>query len=353
MKLKLPKNGNIYIYGTGTFARDVLNILIQRGLSVKGFLDHIPHQLDLPVMPPDTIPQEIRLDSAVVLGIHNRDANIAGIISRLKSLDFSRIITPVELYDDFADDLGTRFWLTSRDFYADYRREIDAVSNLFTDETSRDLYNRLIQFRLAGDYSILPGPDLEHQYFPADIPVWKTPLRFVDCGAYDGDTLTSFINAGIPIEAIAAFEPDENNFRKLSQFIQDKKDRFLSASLWPCGVFSSTTQLKFSTGRGEASNINTTGNGMLQCVSLDEAIPTFAPNLIKMDVEGAEYEALLGAKKTIMNNCPGLAIAVYHRPEHIWQIPLLIKHWMDGEYTYHLRAHAFNDFEVIFYAVPK
>ncbi len=349
-------NKKVFIYGTGTFARDVLDVLTRHHLTVSGFLNHYPRQItiqELQIQQPDTIPMDIRPNSAVVIGIHNRDANIAAIISRLNSLGFKQIITPIDLYDEFADKLGTRYWLTKRTFYDGYKEELNSTANLFEDVTSRDLYNQLIQFRLSGDYSILPQPDLEHQYFPPDIPLWKMPLRFVDCGAFDGDTLRNFINADIPLEAVAAFEPDENNFHKLAHFAKENQKLLPNTTLWPYGVYSSTTQLKFTTGQGEGSKIISTGGNILQCVSLDDAIPNFAPNLIKMDIEGSEYEALLGAKNLINRYRPGLAIAIYHCPEHLWQIPLLIEQMANNEYTYYLRAHAFNGFELILYAVPK
>ncbi len=349
------KRSKLFIYGTGTFARDVLEILTQHGLTISGFLDHFPRQIatqELNVQSPGAIPADIRAGSSVVIGAHNRDANIAAIISRLKSLGFAQIVFPIDLYDEFAGELGDRFWLTKRSFYNDYTKEIDSAANLFEDETSRDLYQRLIQFRLTSDYSILPQPDIEHQYFPPDIPAWKTPLRFVDCGAFDGDTLSSLINAGISIEAVAAFEPDQDNFQKLTQFIRDNHEQLPNTNLWPGGVYSSTTQLRFTASQGEASKIVSDGDHFVQCISLDDSIPTFAPNLIKMDIEGAEIDALTGAQNIIKAYHPGLAISVYHRPEHLWKIPIHIKQMMPDQYQYYLRAHGFNDFDIVLYAVP-
>ena len=92
---------------------------------------------------------------------------------------------------------------------------------------------------------------------------------------------------------------------------------------------------------------------MIQCVSLDEALPGFAPSLIKMDIEGAEMDALQGARTLIARHCPGLAISVYHRPEHLWQIPLWVNHAMPGAYRLSLRSHAYNDFELVLYAIPN
>ena len=42
---------------------------------------------------------------------------------------------------------------------------------------------------------------------------------------------------------------------------------------------------------------------------------------IKMDIEGAELDALRGAERTIRSNSPKLAICAYHKPSHLWELP--------------------------------
>ena len=87
-----------------------------------------------------------------------------------------------------------------------------------------------------------------------------------------------------------------------------------------------------------------------QVVALDDVLHGYQPNLIKMDCEGAEIEGLLGAKDTIIQNRPGLAICVYHAPDHLWKIPMLIQKW-DMGYEFYLRNHAYNGFDIVMYAV--
>ena len=55
-----------------------------------------------------------------------------------------------------------------------------------------------------------------------------------------------------------------------------------------------------------------------------------------MDIEGAEKAALEGAEKTIKKYKPKLAISVYHNPEDIFEIPLLLKEYV-SEYKLHFR----------------
>jgi FkbM family methyltransferase len=288
----------------------------------------------------------------VVLGIHNRAADLQAISKRLQECGAKHVISPVELFDQFGETLGDRYWLTSRAFYSSRTDFIEKARQLLKDDASCELYSNIIEYRMTGDYSVLPQPDFENQYFSRDVPKWKMPLRLVDCGAYDGDTLQAFIHTGVPIEAVVAFEPDDVNFTKLSRFVSSHAREIPDTTLYPCGVYVSTTRLSFETGLGEASIISNKPGSVVQCVALDDVIPTFAPNLIKMDIEGAEYDALLGARQTINKSLPGLAISIYHRPEHLWQIPLLVEDIAPKKYDFYIRSHAGSSFDTVLYCIP-
>ena len=69
-----------------------------------------------------------------------------------------------------------------------------------------------------------------------------------------------------------------------------------------------------------------------------------------MDIEGAEIEALKGAEKTIKKYRPKLAICIYHEPDHLYRIPLIIKE-MVPEYRIYIRHHSDTASETVCYAV--
>jgi hypothetical protein len=71
-----------------------------------------------------------------------------------------------------------------------------------------------------------------------------------------------------------------------------------------------------------------------------------------MVIEGVEYEALLGSVNTIKKYRLALAIFLYHKPEHLFEIPLLIKSW-NLYYEYFIRFHGNNLFETVLYCIPK
>lgn len=94
---------------------------------------------------------------------------------------------------------------------------------------------------------------------------------------------------------------------------------------------------------------------VFNCTSIDDLVADHAlsaVDLIKLDVEGAEPEVLLGAQGTLVEHRPQLAISVYHWPEHVWEIPLFLMNTLP-DYDYYLRHYSFGRWECILYAIPK
>ena len=171
-------------------------------------------------------------------------------------------------------------------------------------------------------------------------------LRYIDCGAYTGDTISSLSRHGLSFDAIAAFEPNPALYPQLCEAASQ-----YNACLFPCGVWSEMTQLRFSPDDA-ASYFDDTGSVMVQTVTLDQALLNFAPNLIKMDIEGAESAALQGARQLIATYRPHLAISAYHKPRDLWELLLQVQH-LDLGYQFRLRTHAHNGFDTVLYATPK
>ena len=287
----------------------------------------------------------------MLIGIFNRSVDMAALEKKLRDWGWTSVIDFLELHALWPELLHDRFWLTRRDFYQGHLEELTRTDALWADEASRKLYRQIVHFRFTGDRRDLPAPDFKSQYFPPDIPGWKTPLRLIDCGAFDGDTVRQVLERGLSVEAIVALEPDPKNYAQLARTLQEvKRDRSFEATAWPCGAWRETKQMHFSSDGGEASAIDQAGGLVIQCLALDDALAHFRPTLIKMDIEGAEPEALQGARSLIRQSRSGLAICIYHRPAHLFEIPLLLAQW-DLGYRFYLRSHAHSGFDLVLYAV--
>lgn len=190
----------------------------------------------------------------------------------------------------------------------------------------------------------------EQQYF--DLPVLQKIKEeseiFVDGGCYDAANSVMFVKwAGNIQKKVYAFEPDENNFKICRAALEQMKD--LSYELIPRGLWSSDGILNFCASANEASQFAENGEEQIPVTSLDLAVDGKV-TFLKMDIEGAEYEALKGAKRLICRYRPKLAISIYHKLEDIWEIPKLILSFCP-EYTFYLRHYSLSSEETVLYAV--
>lgn len=62
-------------------------------------------------------------------------------------------------------------------------------------------------------------------------------------------------------------------------------------------------------------------------------------DFIKMDIEGAEFDTLKGAVKTLKRDKPDLIITIYHKGEHFFEMPKWLKKQVP---EYNLRFLAFS-----------
>lgn len=242
------------------------------------------------------------------------------------------------------------FWLDGS-FYGqqDPREALDearAVLECFADEASARVFWGELCARALDKVSLRAAPEAR-QYAPASLPSWPQPVRLIDAGAYDGDTLRAFAQCGLSIEKSLCFEPDQANFAALQAARTSARDMMC----WPLGLSDRTKLLRFHAGNGTASRTGHDGDAIIQCVSLDETAPDFPATLLKMDIEGAELDALRGAEGLIARTGCAMAISAYHTPNHLWKVPLLM-HRLAPQHPMVLRAHAYGGFETVAYALP-
>jgi FkbM family methyltransferase len=352
----LKPGAEVFVYGSGMVARELLGALRSAEVRVRGVVDGNTTRTEVdgrPIRRPDDpgISAAERGSIPLLLGLFNRDVDVGALIRKLRGQGWGRIVDFVEVHAHWPDRLQDRYWLTGREFYGRHREKIEKMDGLWADAASRELYRGILNFRRSGRREGLPEPDGPSQYSPEDVPGWKTPLRLIDAGAFDGDTIRGLRKRGVPIEAVAALEPDPGNFAKLVADLRAaERDHPCEWSAWPCGVWHRTEQVRFSPEGGEASAVRESGEAVIQCVALDDVLPHFRPTLIKLDIEGAERAALEGARRLIAESRSGLAVCVYHRPGDLWEIPLLLDGWKLG-HRFFLRSHAYSGFELVLYAV--
>lgn len=185
-------------------------------------------------------------------------------------------------------------------------------------------------------------------YFDPDIFEFSEKEIFVDAGAFHGETTIEFTKRCPLYEKVYSFEPDRINFSKL---ISDMQNNITDVEWINAGLWNENRTLYFERGgdNGTGACIKHDGKERVSVVSLDHVLNGAKVTYIKMDIEGAELEALEGAKETIKKYKPKLAICVYHKYQDILAIPEYILELLP-EYKLKLRHYTTYLYDTILYA---
>ena len=188
-----------------------------------------------------------------------------------------------------------------------------------------------------------------NQYFPDDIIKLSEDEVFVDCGAQDGGTSLEFIRRAGRYNYIYSFEPDPWQFILTKMILESR--HIENCEVYNYGVCNHTGELAFSSIDLGRSKLVRDGEVNVPVTTLDALLYNKPkhPTFIKMDIEGAELEALEGARKLIERDHPKLVISVYHGKVHLYEIPCWIKTNFP-DYKVYLRQHL-NVGETVCYAV--
>ena len=223
---------------------------------------------------------------------------------------------------------------------------------LMADDFSRSEYLAQMRFRLRGEFDALRAPVPGEIYFRDELFLLNEDETFVDCGAFDGDTLQLFLEKSRQsFRRVIAFEPDPENYDKLAHKV----------SCLPGGVRERVRTHRNATGKTNTCVLMDTGKGVsskvgagdceVDCVALDSALNGEPVTFIKMDIEGSELATLAGAKDLIRKNAPILAISAYHQQSDLWNIPLFIRD-INPKYSFYLRPHVLEGWDLVCYAIP-
>lgn len=191
----------------------------------------------------------------------------------------------------------------------------------------------------------------DKQYFEDFIKYDKGEV-FVDAGVLNLNTSLRFAKEcekrNISDYKIYAFEPDEESYKRC--IIVKEKHPEIDILLYNKGLWSTDTTVHFeTTGTASSSITDNQDADSIEVVSLDTFIKGKI-SFIKMDIEGAELEALKGCQNIIKQYRPKLAISVYHKKEDIVEIPKYIKSLVP-DYHLYLRHYTNTFTDTVLYAL--
>ena len=182
--------------------------------------------------------------------------------------------------------------------------------------------------------------ELEHpEYFDPDVFPRRPDEVFVDVGAYTGDSAISFINTYQSYKRVYCYEITPASFQEMQKNLAGLPNIDLRQKA--AGSAAGTMYLEENfDGEASGNMVQRQGEIAVEVVRLDEDI-TEPVTFIKMDIEGAEQDALRGCEGLIRKYHPKLAICTYHGYEDIFAIPRLIDEIEPG-YTFYMRHHSGN-----------
>jgi FkbM family methyltransferase len=222
------------------------------------------------------------------------------------------------------------------------------LDNLLSDKKSKKTLADIISFRTSAVLSALADYEFtpDEQYFDEVVKLSHRDV-FVDCGGFDGDTTQQFATINPLYQKIYLFEPAPLNLEKARARLSGLKNiEFIEK-----GVSDMNEVVSFNATEGSASAISEQGSDHIALTKIDDEISEKV-TFIKMDLEGWEAKALLGAKQHIIQDHPKLAIAVYHSASDFWTIPKLVL-GMRSDYDVYLRHYTQGWVESIMYFIPK
>lgn len=276
-----------------------------------------------------------------------KDAQAMEVIITARSVAALQI-TAALLQNSFLGRIEFASSIYARKYFKEHELEIKEIENLFGGGESLHTYKSLLDNMCNGrilDSSL----HRERQYFPnAAIPSFQDGDVIVDAGVCNGEEVDAALNMN-PKVSILAFEPNKESFAKLTVKYNGNK----SVHIYPYALWNESASLS-----GDGSSLLSTKYtettdviGAVNAVKLDDIVKDKV-DFIKMDIEGAELNALQGAKETIGKYRPNLAICIYHNIEDYVEIPLLIKSW-NLDYVYYIKHHTSADTETVFYAIRR
>lgn len=234
-----------------------------------------------------------------------------------------------------------------------YKEQIKDLFNT-EDEVTKRYLDIIFELREKGKDTLYPlsfykGTGENCAYFCDPNLAPKSDITFIDIGAYQGESIEPIRQYyKEQFKKCIAFEPSKQAYQKLETYIKEKylEDKVI---VLPYALGKEEKTLSFNESGATSYVVE---NGIIK---VEQKIFDNLPNLniigepmIKMDIEGAELEALQGMKQFIKQYKPYLAICLYHKETDLYDLPHYIKS-LYSDYQLFLRG----GWHLECWAIPK
>ena len=349
----------IVLFGAGGMGRRTLAGLRRVGISPLAFADNNPgsqgREIEgIPVLSPIEATNRFANSAVFVITVWSTFAKdrMQDRIKQLRDLGCKRVVPAGLLFWKYPEEFLPFFPMDLPHKVLPHSSEIRGALEVFEEPISRQEFIGQLRFRLMMDFDSMGNPRGADAYFQTGLFESNQEEVFVDCGAFDGDTIADFLRIqGSSFREIVAFEPDQVNLKNLQERLgrmeRELRERI---TVFPYALGAQRGVVVFPSAGSDQSRIGE-GTESVQLMTLDESLEQKCPSFIKFDIEGAELDALLGARRTIERHRPILAVSAYHQQSHLWQVPIFLAKAC-SDYKFYLRPHGAEGWDLVCYAVP-
>lgn len=358
---KVKKIEFICLFGAGRLGIEAYGILKKNNIKIDYFCDNNKALWgkkiigNISCISPEELKKEFR-KALVIITIENYS-----IYDQLKDMNIK------EIFSIFWFKYHNRNFFNKISVY-EIKDKIIKLNTILEDNESKYIINKTIERWIENDcfYNSIEAVrkmyesiENENEYFDSKVIQLKDDEVYIDVGAYNGDTIDSFLNiTNNSFEKIIAFELEKTNYDKLQANIRtystDIQKNIISYNK---GLYNTRAFVTMASERDNVSISEVVKDkkdiDVAEVVALSDILQEDQKvTYIKMDIEGSEMEALMGASEVIKKWKPKLAICIYHKPEHYWQIPIFIKNLVP-EYKIYIRHHSQIAAQTVCYAVTE
>ncbi len=350
-------DGTVVLYGAGYSSNIIANMLLSKGVTIDVIVDDDP-------MKWNTKWNDINIISARefrdyicshVGSIHCILAMIYGKTIEKRWGIYPNVLI-YEMYDEYCrKEFGGYYWeIITNDKLEILESFTQNMECRWADVFSNNTLIGICRFLRTGDFSHIHAIcSEEEQYFITPVINYfkEIPLNIIDGGACKGELYRAMSSLQLKIGVWHCFEADPSNFHMLKHNI-DKMGVADSSDVICKGLWDREETIYFEQNGTGSKIVEYQTDCMIDTVRIDDLFQNAKINFIKMDIEGAEFRALLGAMKTIKRCRPVLAISIYHSMEDFYRIPLMLMKEL-ANYKYYVRQHAMILSETVLYAIPE
>lgn len=336
----LLEHTQFYLFGLTEITEIIIKFLKDRNKQIIGIIsdDFKPSKLPIPIIQINEAERKIPIINCALLRVSQSN-------KLLKRLKFDIIIDYFEF--NLFDEVLFAFPYIDNN-YIDIKTNFHKYQWLYEkleDTLSKEIFERVLDMRYNNKLSPILKQNVANQYFDV-ISHYNNINVFVDCGGYHGESTKCFISRNPNYKTIYFFEPFPDAMDIAKNELRNYDIRYKQLA-----VYDKEEQVSLTGNSEEGNAISLHGDIIIGTCAMDNVIVENV-DFIKLDIEGSELEALHGAEKIIKKYQPIIAVAVYHKQTHFWEISEYLLALMP-ESRFYLRHYNDGVYDTILHIIPE